>query len=364
METDTALAFCMSIPFDLSGNAAGTAMVFSRWLPMTEEHFITIQEGGMKITFRFDLAGTLLVNNAADRVVLDRVSNVMANRIMADLIVTDLSQQLVEYTLTAACRVSAGQQPPDDTSNLAQECRSLACRVLSFSLTHFNRLVSYVYSVNGQFWLDEYPLDLENVASYFKRFGVKVKRPDEESEWQRCYVPGLGGVWRATNTDSSRYITEEGWSRIRDLMATTRKPPLVRQLLARADWLAESGHRRGAVSEAVSALEVAVHAFGRSPNAEKAFGPILAGRLRLSSLSEQVKHCGLSASVKYLLPTILSEEKLPTDVLQGCQEAVEERQNVMHNGQRDVNPDRTVRYLASIRKLCQILETYSDPVPE
>ena len=137
-------------------------------------------------------------------------------------------------------------------------------------------------------------------------------------------------------------------------------PPVARQ-----GGLARSVRApQGALTEAVSALEVAVHAFGRFPSTEKAFGPILGARLRLSSLSEQVQHIGLSGTVKYLLPAIFPEEKLPTEILQGCQEAVEERQNVIHNGKRDVDSNHTVRYLASIRKLCSILETYSDPTPE
>lgn len=364
METpDTTLSVRIAIPFGPSGKAESKAMLFLRWIPQTEEQSITVSEDEISVKFWFDHTDTALGRNNVNGVELDLPLNVMAERIMADLTITGLSQRLVEYTIEAASLDSAGQQPSDDASPLAEECRKLACRLLDFTLRHFNRLVSYVYSVKGQFWLEEYPFDPDNAVSHFIRFGVKVKRP-AESEWQRFYVPGLGGVIRAGYPDKSRYVTKEDWSRIQDLMASHSRPPLVWQLLARADWLSACGHRRSALTETVSALEVAVHAFSRSPCAERAFGTILGARLRLSSLSQQVQRIGLSGTVKYLLPMIFPEEKLPTEVLKGCQEAVEERQNVIHNGKRDVDPDRTVRYLASIRKLCSILEWFSDHAAE
>jgi hypothetical protein len=261
----------MTIPFDPAVRTGGSAMMFYQWLPLSEDQFITAHEGGMGIKFWFDWKCHALDPLPYGERDIDRMVTVPAYRvIIADLAITGVPRQLAQYVLDLARR-----NPPDESGPLADECRSLACRILEFAVLQFNRLVGCVYSTKGQYWLEEYPFDPDNVASYFIRFDARVKAG--ESQWLRFYVPGPGGVWRGNPTQTSaRSIRKEDWTKVRELMGSHRKPPLVGQLLARADWLANSGHRRGAVSEAVSALEVAIHAFGRQPSAQKAFGPVKA----------------------------------------------------------------------------------------
>jgi hypothetical protein len=116
----------------------------------------------------------------------------------------------------------------------------------------------------------------------------------------------------------------------------------------------------------VTALEVAIVDFAKRPKAQEAFGPLLAERLATPSLKAQVEHCGLSGSVRYLLPVIFSPDKLPTQLLKTCQQAVEERGKVIHRGhqilrgQPDVAEDKLRTYLAAIRHVCAILREYQD----
>ena len=67
---------------------------------------------------------------------------------------------------------------------------------------------------------------------------------------------------------------------------------------------------------------------------------------------------GFSGTIHYLFPVIFSKEKMPTDILTDCQDAILERQNVVHNAQRDVPEDRLSVYLEAIRKMCRLLEAY------
>jgi hypothetical protein len=82
--------------------------------------------------------------------------------------------------------------------------------------------------------------------------------------------------------------------------------------------------------------------------------------MNVHSLRQQVERLGLTCTVQYLLPMLFTEEKVPTEVLRGCQTAVGVRQTVVHKGQRDVDPARTRHYLESIRTLCGILKAYED----
>jgi hypothetical protein len=63
----------------------------------------------------------------------------------------------------------------------------------------------------------------------------------------------------------------------------------------------------------------------------------------------------MRGTVRYLLPVLLSPDILPAAVLKNCQQAVDDRNNVVHSGQRDVPRDKLVRYLEAIREMCNIL---------
>ena len=66
---------------------------------------------------------------------------------------------------------------------------------------------------------------------------------------------------------------------------------------------------------------------------------------------------GLSGSVRFLLPVILPEASVSTALLRKCFDAVDMRQNVVHNGQRDVDRVKLQSALESIRELCLVLES-------
>lgn len=76
----------------------------------------------------------------------------------------------------------------------------------------------------------------------------------------------------------------------------------------------------------------------------------------IRSLAKQVEHIGLTGTINYLFPVIFTEEQVSTELLQGCREAIEQRGNVVHGGQREVNDERLLYFLASIRKICVLLE--------
>jgi hypothetical protein len=130
----------------------------------------------------------------------------------------------------------------------------------------------------------------------------------------------------------------------------------MRELLAGAEFLADSGYSRVALTEAVSALELALDHFSKSPQADSLFQNSLRERLGIESLPRLVdRHLGLSASVALLLPLLLPHEELPADILRDCREAIEQRNNITHRGQRYVAPDRLKQFLKSVRILCETL---------
>jgi hypothetical protein len=109
---------------------------------------------------------------------------------------------------------------------------------------------------------------------------------------------------------------------------------------------------------------VALYAFVASPNANAAFGPVLAQRIGVRELRAQVARMGFTLSIGYLLPVILAETVLPQSLLERCRIAIAERQNVVHKGQRDVQSENLQRHMSAIRKLCELLERLTqEPAP-
>jgi hypothetical protein len=225
--------------------------------------------------------------------------------------------------------------------------------VYVFTLERLNRLLSFVRSYKGQYWLEDYAIDLDQMGSDFTRFRARVTV--EDSDWTRWVPTQLGGIFKVSGMGRRRAIRAEDWPRISEFVASSGKADLVGELLAGAESLADSGHRRGALTEAVTALEVAVSRFAQDPYANSEFGSTFAERLNLDSLKNQHDRLGLSATIYYLLPLLFTEDQMPTDVLKGCQEAIVQRQNVVHQGQRDVDERKLYQYLRSIRSMCSIL---------
>jgi hypothetical protein len=146
-------------------------------------------------------------------------------------------------------------------------------------------------------------------------------------------------------------LTREEWLDAHKFVAGKARPDIVLELLANAQWLIDNGQRRSALIEGVSALELALTRFSQAPNVEQIpqeFKVAEPGGLR-----KAVEHLGFSTSLRYLLPLVLRD--LDPDVLSACIEATDVRNNVVHNGQRDVLEDLIRPMITNIRKASAFL---------
>jgi hypothetical protein len=139
-------------------------------------------------------------------------------------------------------------------------------------------------------------------------------------------------------------------------MASSSRPRLVGTLLAGAEQLAGEGHTRSALTEAVTALEVALFEFARNPAVSLLAPGYSTERVGLESLHSHVDHLGLTASLHYLLPLVVPEELLSSEVLKNARKAVAARQTVVHGGQRTIAPTALREFLGAIREVCAALE--------
>jgi hypothetical protein len=336
----------MRIPFPTRFEDKTNSLQFAHFLPEAWEQFMAIPGEGMSLTFWFDRTCLALLQEQEeiDRLDLSKCANVRTEAVMADVKVETASSRLIEHVRNGS--------PPDIDEEVSQEYARIAKDVYTFTVTKFNRLIAYARNVKGQFWLEEHQLDADNYHSAYLSFDTKVRIDDKWCSWRPT---GMSVIRDVFNFTPGRYLTLDDWLSAGDFVRSKTKTPLVGQLLAGAEMLEDEEHRRAALTEATTALEVAVYEFAASPDADQAFGKRFAKRLGVNTLGNQVDRFGLRGTVRYLLPLLFSEEQLPTEVLKGCQAAIDDRQNVVHNGQRDVGAAKLGLYLRSIRRLCDIL---------
>lgn len=353
----------MEIPINPHGfdesRFADTSITFHEWLPLESDQSIVVHDDQMTLTFWINMDCVMTVAGI-DEEDIPRHQNIEVGKIFADVKVEDVSDELADFIARTDYYQRGPDQHTPEEKRLIPEYGQLGERVYRFTLERLNQLLSYVRGDKGQYWLENHPVDPEQMGGIFTRFKARVKV--EETDWTPWEPTQLGGVFRVQMADTKRYIGKDDWQRIGEFVNASRRPELVGELLAGAEALAASGRRRGALTEAVTALEVAVSRFAKNPYANKEFGSQFAERLNLDSLQSQNARLGSTSTLSYLFPLIFTEDQMPTDVLKGCQAAIAQRQNVVHKGARDVAENKLSSHLSSIRRMCSILDKYSGEV--
>jgi hypothetical protein len=223
----------------------------------------------------------------------------------------------------------------------------------------WNRLLTFVRAEKGQHWLNPFPTDFEDVRGLAHTTNAQA-RVGDEAEWfvwdprqqPQLITVGLGPI--------DRYLRQEDWDRARAFVVGQGKVNLARQLLVQAEALAVSGNNRAALTEAVSALEVAFHRFIDARNADNFVSDDLRERLGVSWASRLVEKVGFTKSVELVLPVLLPESILPRELIQACVAAIKERHSVIHNGQRTLRMDRLEPFLTGLRRLIETLLTHTE----
>jgi len=264
-------------------------LVFRHWLPLQDGDALNATEGDLKLRLWIDNQCV----PAYTPVELDDISryvNIFVETLIVDVSGIDVSDQLAEVIIKLATELNWLPEHISSTYDLSliEEYRAIGEKIYSGVVRQFNRLIAYVRAVKGQYWLHEYRPDPNNMHSEFVKLRAKVKVG--ESNWLRLTAPGEDYM-TLDNPARERFIAQEDWQGIRSHLAGERKAPLVGQLLTVADEFRKSGHRRSALTEAVSALEIAVSQFARRAKPET-WSTLLAGRSRAACFRNHVEHLG------------------------------------------------------------------------
>ena len=218
--------------------------------------------------------------------------------------------------------------------------------------TAYNRLIGFLRGKRHLYWLKDHQLDLPNVALAFDAFRAQVSRDgDAWLKWD-----GSQTVTVTMAISSSWPMVEPGdWQEAASFLPSTGRFDFAFQLLANAAALAEQGHRRSAIIDAVTALEVTLSKLTSADDANRHFVEPYSRRINGLAPAKLYAKVGLRGMVGVYLPLLLDESTTTTETLRIVDRAIEQRNAVVHNGQKDVDSRQLEDMIDVIRELCSSL---------
>lgn len=346
----------LEIPFTLQTQL----LVFHRWLPSDESEALVWNQDKVNVRLWLDRKCSMLAES--DLAEIGEYVNIPLIRIYTDVEIQGMDDQLAEYIyeLEKQPTSDAIKNLDEQNTKLAESYLQIGQHVLHSALSAHNRLSTYVRIVKGQYWLEEYALDFDRMASDFASFRAKARIGNREWVKWRPTSTCIAHGHPVTSEDLERYITKSDWQQAQEFLNSQTRPNLVLELLANAETLENSGYRRSALIEVVAALEVATARFIKAPKWEAIMNTELTNRLDKAKLQYDYENLGFSKTIRYFIPLLISEELLPRELLKQCQRAIEIRGNVVHQGQRDVGEEVVLPQLKAVRKTCAILSRFTE----
>lgn len=240
----------MRIPLENSTSVAVGGLQFYQWMPGQSEA-IQLVMGSFKVALWPERPGWQKDEDIA------KTLNVTSKHLICEVttqVDANIAQQLSEA--------------PGRRALASPELEAFAGTVRETVLLSVNRLLSHLRAAKGNFWLPRLDEQTGLLASLFLQFAATVSVDDEAPiQFRPSSTDSSSGA--ATGLD--RVIRREDWRRAAQATADeNRRPSLVGELLAAADEHRAAGRQRVALTEAVSALQVALGLFANRVESEGA----------------------------------------------------------------------------------------------
>ncbi len=337
-------------------------VTFNRWLPSGEKDALIRTRDNFTARLWIDKSCVESPSPLTEEYISEWV-NICVNKIYVDVEVQNVPEDLITFIYDERDRpkgeIHHGIKPKDkDYNRLGEAYKELGKEVLKMAIEGYNRFIIFSRNNKGQYWLSERSFDVDRISSSNVEFNSKVR--SNSYKWVR-WCPPFTDTITVQIPDNEPSIRRDEWEQIKEFVKSNSRSNLVLELLANAQSLLDNNHRRSAIIEVISALEVSVHEFAKSPRTDDLFpNSNIRKRIHVNNLKSQVKHIGLSLTVNYLLPILFPSDILPIKVLNQCQKAIDLRNNIVHNGSRDVKEALVRPLIYAVIKTCKILIKYTE----
>jgi hypothetical protein len=288
-------------------------------------------------------------------------SNISVYKIKASVLITNVNDELATFIYDerdSSRELHYVTLPSDEKYNeLNKAFIDLGDNALELTYKTCNQIIAYARNEKGQYHLEQLTYDKKMLRSLYIHLNAKCQIDNEE--WFRWNPSSIDCIDLIIGADEEN-ITEEDWGRIQNFIRSNSRTNLVNELSSNAmSLLFKYGHRRSAVIEASTALEVALSKFSENPDFEKMGLLSETGRIDTKNLKNQIKHLGFSGSMKYLIPIIFNETIFPTELLTKCHNAIDARNNIVHQGQRDISETLAKEYILALKKASETLREHT-----
>jgi hypothetical protein len=335
-------------------------ILFRQWLPEELNEAIQVETEVGIVTIQIDRSCVDFEPHEITDEYIAHLKHIEVSKLKVQIVLKDLDDKLCNFIFDE-CNTSLYKQRSiiyneNEYSSILKTFLELDIKILESIYVVINRFIAYTRNVKGQYWLKEIRLDLRELSR--KNNYYKAKAKIDEDNWF---------TWRLSHTDiitiiekpSEILFQKQDWKDVRHAMRSGSKSDLVYELAANARTLLLEKHFRNAVIESVTALEIAVSRFAAHPRIDS-LHYLVPGRVSLDNLKNRIGHLGISTSIMFLIPLLFNQEALPQRVLDDIFKAIEERNNLVHQGQRSISVDKARQHVNNVLKLCLILIDCTD----
>jgi hypothetical protein len=332
----------------------GENLYFNKWIP-TEKNSIYIEDDLYILKLWIDKTCISSLSDKTD----DEISqwtNISVSKFKIEVKIKNINKKLIDFIYHQRNHRKPEYTKPsislEEYSTLNNEFNKLGIDILKIVYKSCNRLIAYARNNKGQYHLEQLRYNENHLSSLYIRTNAKCKIRDKE--WFRWSPSNIDCISSSLTTEG--YITESDWNDISTFVKGQNSISLAKELLSNSrSLLFKFEHRRSAVIEASTALEVTLSNFSKNPNLEKLNYSINTNRIDISNLKNQIKHLGFSGSIKYLIPILFNEKILSSVILSKVYKAIEARNNIVHEGQRNISSEKAKEHIIALKECCEVL---------
>jgi hypothetical protein len=348
------LIIAHTVPF--VGRDDSAPLLLYQFLPEDPASAIVVRHPDMTVTIRVDRECVDSFHGVSDELLRTWVNiKVLSVRVAVEVTVAgDLAHFIEENEHWQRGKDLLASEDPE-TRRLAEEYGALGRNVHLNVLKATNRLASWAYAERGHYWLYTRPENSDMMPSDNVGFGARVTI--DGGGPKNWFPPGTTTI-RMYNPIPAWVVRREDWATAADFVAGSGRPDGTREILSNAFGQLDNGYARGAVAEAVAALESALNKFAQRPRREALRSDRSFDAL---TFSDTVAHLGFSTSIAHLLPLLLPSTVLVEGVLRSAEAAIVCRNNILHNQQRDLSSETARSHVAAVKKLVDILQDATAP---
>lgn len=320
------------VPF--IGQHGGSSLLFNQGIPEDPASTIQVIHDGLPLKLSVDRGCVDPMMGAITDDLLQNWINISVVAVLVEVIIANVPADLGLFVIEKETWPKGDDiinSPDPVTRGLAEQYAALGCRVMLSVLHVTNRLVSWAYAEHGHHWLSTREASTARMMSNNNEF--KATAVYDGSRHVRWCPPNRDSPIVFVS-DSTSALSRDDWSTAASFVGETRRSDAVGEMMSHARAHLDNGHARGAVIEAVSALEMAVDRFASNPEiralrSDRSFPN--------ASFRADLKHLGFTRSVRYLLPLLISPSILTLELLYRVNGAIQCRHNIVHGQHRKLD---------------------------